>query len=229
MCGRARLPNDYSEIKITLKLSTLFAAPNLKPSWNIAPTDDMLCVVRDLKSGGRKPVKMRWGLIPAWSKEAKLKFPTFNARAEGITATPAFRDAWRAGRRCLVITDGFYEWRKTDKQPFAIACVTGALTVMAGLWEAWTSPDGEVITSCTVITTAANALLAPIHDRMPVVLAEADWPAWLGEQPATETELLGLLKPFAADAMRLWPIDKRVGNVRNNDADLVIESAPLLL
>src|SRR5438128_8165807 len=105
MCGRARLPNDYSEIKVRLKLSNLFAAPNLKPSWNIAPTDDMLCIIRDPKSGERKPVKMRWGLIPAWSQEAKLRFTTFNARAENITQTPAFRDAWRAGKRCLVVTD----------------------------------------------------------------------------------------------------------------------------
>jgi len=229
MCGRALLNSDYSAIKVALKLSTLFAAPNLKPSWNIAPTDDMLCLVRDEKTGARKAVKMRWGLIPSWAKDLKVRFTTFNARSETITQTAAFRDAWHAGRRCLVITDGFYEWRKTDKQPFAIACVEDALTVMAGLWDEWKSPEGEVITSCTIITTAANDLLAPLHDRMPVILSEADWPAWLGEQPATEAELLALLKPYAADKMRLWPVDKRVGNVRNNDPTLVIESTPLLL
>ena len=229
MCGRARLANDYSEIKIRLKLSTLFAAPNLKPSWNIAPTEDMLCIVRDAKSGARKPVKMRWGLIPAWAKEPKLKFTTFNARGEGVSETPAFRGAWRAGRRCLVVTDGFYEWRKSDKQPFAIGCLEGALTVMAGLWDEWKSPQGEIITSCTIITTSANDLLAPIHDRMPVILAETDWPAWLGEIPATEAELKALLKPYSAEGMRLWPVDKRVGNVRNNDASLIVESAPPLL
>jgi len=100
---------------------------------------------------------MKWGVIPFWSKDGKMKLPTFNAKAETVTKLPTFKNAWEAGRRCLVVTDGFYEWRKGDKQPFAIACADG-LTVMAGLWEKWKSPEGEKINSCTVITTAANEL-----------------------------------------------------------------------
>src|ERR1700760_4377209 len=122
MCGRARLPNDYSEIKIRLRLGN-YAAPNLRPSWNLAPTQDMLCVVRDPDTGARKPVKMHWGLIPRWAKEPKMTYPTFNAKANTVHEKATFRDAWKKGRRCLVVTDGFYEWRKGDKQPFAIACV----------------------------------------------------------------------------------------------------------
>jgi putative SOS response-associated peptidase YedK len=139
MCGRVRLPNDYSEIKIKLKIGNA-VAPNLSPSWNIAPTQDMLCVTWDEGSKQRIASKMHWGLIPRWAKTSKLEYPTFNARADTVTEKATFRDAWKKGRRCLIVTDGFYEWRKTDKppkQPFAIACVNDELTVMAGLWEEW--------------------------------------------------------------------------------------------
>ena len=223
MCGRARLPSDYSEIKIALKLddgAASHAAPNFPPSWNIAPTQNMLVVILD-PAGKRIAVKMRWGLIPSWAKEPKMKYPTFNAKAETVSELASFRGAWKAGRRCLVVTDGFYEWRKSDKQPFAVACVNDALTVMAGLWEEWRGPTGEVIRSCTVITTDTNDLLAPIHNRMPVILAPEDWPAWLGETPVDEAALKALLRPYPSEGMHLWPVDKRVGNVRNNDPGLV--------
>src|SRR5579863_6119128 len=139
MCGRVRLPNDWSDIKIKLRLDDI-AAPNLKPSWNIAPGQDMLVVGRDPTSGARRAEKMKWGLVPSWAKDAKIAYSTFNARAETIDSAPAFRGAWRAGRRCLVVTDGYYEWRKRnngDGQPFAIARVDDGLTVFAGLWDEW--------------------------------------------------------------------------------------------
>ena len=148
MCGRARLPNDYSEIKIQLKFSDEAMAPNLRPSWNIAPTQDMLVAIRDPESGARIPAVMRWGLIPSWSKEPKMQYPTFNAKAETVDKLASFRGAWKAGRRCLVVTDGFYEWRKGDKQPFAIACVNDRLTIMAGTLRDLAlarGRDGEVV------------------------------------------------------------------------------------
>ena len=219
MCGRARLPNDFSEIKIRLKLSVKAPAPNLRPSWNIAPTQDILAVAND-STVGRVPKIMRWGLVPAWAKDIGPR-PLFNARSETVATMPAFRDAWRAGRRCLVVTDGFYEWRRGDKQPFAIACTKGELTILAGLWEIWRSAAGETISSCTVLTTEANDLLAPLHDRMPVILAEKDRPRWLGETPSSEADLKALLAPFPPERMTLWPVDRRVGNVKNDDADLV--------
>jgi len=224
MCGRAKLPQDYSTIKNQLGLSDNAPAPNIRPSWNIPPTQDMLCVRRHPKTGERVATLMRWGLIPEWAKSERLEYPTFNARAETIDAKPTFRGAWKAGRRCLVVTDGFYEWRKGDKQPFAIARANKKLTIMAGLWEIWRSPAGETIRSCTIITTVANALLAPIHHRMPVILAKSDWPAWLGEAPAevpvAGAELKALLKPYPAEDMTLWPVDKRIGNVKNDDPSL---------
>jgi putative SOS response-associated peptidase YedK len=224
MCGRAKLASDYADIRRKLKIGDR-APPNPQASWNIAPTQDMLCVVYDAAMRERVAVKMHWGLIPRWSKDSKLKFPTFNARADTLADKATFRDAWKAGRRCLVVTDGFYEWRKGDKQPFAIACVNDDLTVMAGLWEAWKGPTGETITSCTIITTEANALLRPIHDRMPCILAEEHWPMWLGEVPASAADVKALLAPFPSRDMHLWPVSKRVGNVRNNDPSLAAEIA----
>jgi len=230
MCGRTRLITDYSEIRIELKFDDEGRVPNLRPRWNIAPSEDLLVAVRDAE-GKRRPQLMRWGLIPGWAKDTKIAFSTFNARADGVDVKPAFRGAWNAGRRCLVVTDGFYEWRKSgnkDHQPFAVGMADGKLMVMAGLYEDWTSPAGEKIRTVTVITTDANAALADIHPRMPVVLAKADWAKWLGEEKASEAELKALLVPCPAGAIRVWPVSARVGNVKNDDAGLVepVEIAP---
>lgn len=119
-----------------------------------------------------------------------MGYSTFNARADSVETKPAFRDAWARGHRCLVVTDGFYEWRKSDKQPFAI-CVKNDLMVMAGLWSVWRSPAGEKIPTCTIITTDANEAIAPLRDRMPAILPEDAWPAWLGEAPATNEHRTG--------------------------------------
>jgi putative SOS response-associated peptidase YedK len=219
MCGRVRLPTDYSEIKIQLRFSDLAAIPNLRASWNLAPTQDLLVAVHDNELG-RAPQMMRWGLIPSWSKDDKPKFSSFNARAETIDTMPAFRGAWRHGHRCLIVTDGFYEWRKSDKQPFAIGRTDAKLTIMAGLWEAWRAPGStETIRSCTVITTAANAMMSEIHDRMPVILSEADWPVWIGEAPATHA-LKGILVGCPDDVLKMWPVGKAVGNVKNDGPEL---------
>jgi putative SOS response-associated peptidase YedK len=155
-----------------------------------------------------------------------MEFPTFNARAETIDTASTFREPWREGKRCLIVTEGFYEWKKSKanpkrKQPYAIARAKAKLTVMAGLWEIWHGPGGQRVKSCTIITTDSNSLIAPLHDRMPVILAEPDWPRWLGEEPATGAELKALLRPFPSEDMELWPVSSRVGNVKNNDPDLV--------
>ena len=225
MCGRARLATDYIELKIQLSLEDFGLAPNLRPSWNIAPTQDMLVALRDPERGARIAKLMHWGLIPSWSKDAKMKYATFNAKAETVATSASFRAAWKAGRRCLIVTDGFYEWRKSDKQPFTIARQDGKLTVMAGLWETWLSPANEVINSCTILTTEPNELVAALHNRMPVILGAADWPVWLGETPANDDAVRALLRPCPAGDLTLWEVDKRVGNVRNNDASLIARSA----
>jgi putative SOS response-associated peptidase YedK len=166
-------------------------------------TAPMLVGIRSV-NGERIPKMMKWGLIPHWAKDDKLQYSTFNARAEEFTTKPAFRDAWKRGQRCLVVTDGFYEWKKLDakaklKQPHAIAMADDAQMVMAGLWAKWKSPtSGEEVLSCTILT------------------------CWLGEEPANEQDLLALLRPCRDEALKIWPVDKMVGNVRNNGPQLIL-------
>jgi putative SOS response-associated peptidase YedK len=167
-------------------------------------------------------------LLPHWAKDDKIAYSTFNARAEEFTSKPAFRDAWENGQRCLVVTDGFYEWKKLDpqgkeKQPYAIAMTDDAQMVMAGLWAKWKdTKSGDEIQSCTIMTCGPNDLMAELHNRMPVILSESDWAKWLGEESATEEELLALLKPCPDDRLQIWPVDKKVGNVRNKGAELAL-------
>jgi putative SOS response-associated peptidase YedK len=187
----------------------------------------MLVAIRSV-DGKRTPKMMRWGLLPHWAKDEKIAYSTFNARAEEFTTKPAFRDAWKRGQRCLVVTDGFYEWKKLDpkgkeKQPYAIAMADDGQMVMAGLWAKWRDPkSGDEIQSCTILTTRSNEVMAQLHDRMPVILDKADWPKWLGEEPATDEELLAILRPSPDQVLRVWPVDKKVGNVRNRGAELAL-------
>lgn len=197
-----------------------------RPRFNIAPTDQ-IPVIRFIE-GVRRIDLMRWGLVQAWAKDIG-GFATHNARDDGFTMKPAFRDAWRKRCRCIVPASSFYEWRKSDKQPFAIGLSDGTPLGFAGLWDEWISPHGEIILSCTIITTAPDALMSPIHDRMPVILAPEQWPAWLGEMPVTEPALLAMLTSYPAARMKSWPVDKRVGNVRHRDDKLDAEAAPSLL
>ena len=168
MSGRARLSSDVSEIKIAL----------FRP---IARLRISLPVVHyDAKARQRSFDVMRWGLIPYWAKDIKIGFSTINARAEEIDTKAAFREAFQQ-RRCLVPLDNFYEWKKTatGKQPYAIGLKGSGLMAMAGLWETWRSKDGERIRSFTIVTTTPNELCAELHNRMPVALKPAAWPAWL--------------------------------------------------
>jgi putative SOS response-associated peptidase YedK len=226
MCGRAKLPNDVSEIKLDLKID-FDDIGDYRPHWNAAPTSKLPVVVS--RNGARTLTLMRWGLVPSWAqpdtKSLKIGYSTFNARAEGIDTRPAFRAAWKAGQRCLVIADGYYEWRDADKRPFAVALGNRGPMTFAGLWDQWRAPDGVMLKSFAIVTTGANELLAPLHGRMPVLIPPDRWAAWLGEhrlgqQPATGTELKAMLKPYPGAAMTFWPVDRRVGNVRNDSPDL---------
>jgi putative SOS response-associated peptidase YedK len=215
MCGR------YASFLPAEATARLFRAlgplPNVAASWNVAPTQAAMAVRRHPDSGERRLDLLTWGLVPHFTKDLKAARRPINARAETVATSGMFRGAL-AARRCLVPADAFYEWRVADKQPHAIARRDGRPMAFAGLWEGWRGPDGEVLRSFVIITTAANATLHPLHARMPVVLEEADWAGWLGEAPA---DALALLRPAAEDILHVWPVDRRVGNVRANDAGLL--------
>jgi putative SOS response-associated peptidase YedK len=217
MCGRAKLPEDVSEIKLDLKIDFDETA-DYRPRWNAAPTSQLPVVVSNLRQ--RTLTLMRWGLVPAWAKDIKIGYSTFNARAEDIANRPVFRGAWKAGHRCLVVADGYYEWRDSDKQPFAVALGNRGPMTFAGLWDLWRAPDGKPLKSFAIVTTQANELLTPLHDRMPVLLTPDCWAAWLGDIAAPEGDLKSMLKPYPGRGMAFWPVDKRVGNVRNDSPDL---------
>jgi putative SOS response-associated peptidase YedK len=222
MCGRARLSSDVSEIKLAFRIPPHRPTPNVPANWNAAPTEDLPVVRYDRKAGERSLDMLRWGLIPYWAKDPKVGFSTINAKAESIETKPAFREAFRR-RRCLVPIDGFYEWQKRDgdKQPYAVALADRGLMALAGLWENWRSPEGEWLRSFTIVTTAANDLLAPLHDRMPVILDPPAWPVWLGEESAAADRLKTLLVSYPSEKMTIWPVSKRVGNVKNKDPGLI--------
>jgi putative SOS response-associated peptidase YedK len=216
MCGRAKLPDDVSEIKLDLKID-FDEIGDYRPRWNAAPTSKLPIVVS--RYGERTLTLMRWGLVPSWAKGIKIGYSTFNAHAEGIDTRPAFRAAWRPGRRCLVIADGYYEWRDIDKQPFAIALGNRRPMTFAGLWDEWREPGGGTLKSFTIVTTVANDLLA-LHSRMPVLIPPDRWAGWLGEQSIADAELKAMLRPYPGVAMNFWPVDRRVGNVHNDSPDL---------
>ena len=220
MCGRAKLPDDVSEIKLDLKID-FDDIGNYRPRWNAAPSSQLPVVVS--ANGERTLTLMRWGLVPSWAKDIKIGFSTFNARAEAIQTRPAFRGAWKAGRRCLVVADAYYEWRAADRQPFAVALGNRGPMTFAGLWDTWHNPagsDAKPLKSFTIITTPANGLLQPLHDRMPALLPPNRWAAWLGETEASDDDLKAMLKPYPGAAMAFWPVDRRIGNVRNDSPDL---------
>ncbi len=166
---------------------------------------------------------MRWGLVPFWAKDAKMGLSTINAKAETVETAPAFREALKH-RRCLVPADAFYEWQKLDaknKQPFAIALQSGKPYAFAGLWERWRDPvTGEPLLTFTVITTDPNELIESMHDRMPVIIEERNYERWL-DTSDKERLPLDLLRPYPAEQMTAWKVDRKVGNVRNDSDDCV--------
>ena len=173
MCGRFTNQYTWRELHALYMLSIGFEQnTNWAPKYNIAPTTQIPVLLSE--KGVRHLELMRWGLVPSWAKEVG-RFSTFNARDEGLAAKPMFRGAWKAQRRCIVPASSFFEWRKPDKQPFAISLGNKGPMAFAGLWDEWTPKGGASLRSCTIITCAPNSLLAPIHDRMPVILPPSAW------------------------------------------------------
>jgi putative SOS response-associated peptidase YedK len=210
MCGRYTLKTSGEEIARQFELAE---APQLTPRYNIAPTQ-AVPVVR-LRDEQKTLDMMRWGLIPSWAKDRSIGARMINARSETLAEKPAFRNAFRQ-RRCLIPADGFYEWlsQGKTKQPYHIHLVDKQVFGLAGLWEFWRSPDDETVLSCTIITTEANTLMQPLHDRMPVIIPADRYSSWLDPQQPIEA-ISDLLQPFPVEQMRAYPVSSFVSNASN--------------
>ena len=206
MCGRyaSFLPPEV----IARLFGTRNPLPNLKPTWNMAPTMDAPVVRRHPETGERHLDALTWGFVPAFTKTLKEARRPVNARAETVASSGMFRSAF-AKRRCIVPAAAFYEWQAgpAGKTPYAIARADGDPMAFAGIWEGWRSPEGAYPANLRDRTTAAKQM-AVLHERMPVILEQSDWPGWLGE---AEVDPRDLLRPSAEGMLRLWPVDRRLG------------------
>ena len=220
MCGR--FTNRFTWKELHERLDLIGAPLNLRPRYNVAPSQDV-AVARTSEEGHTLSM-LRWGLIPAWAKDAAIGHKLINARSETAAEKPSFRSAFRH-RRCLIPADGFYEWRRRGgaRQPWLFGLRDDAAMVFAGLWERWTVPEGAALTgslaerspgdaveTCTILTTAANETVAPVHGRMPVILPPVAWDAWLAGNQVP-------LEPYPADAMTAHPVSTHVNRPANDD------------
>jgi putative SOS response-associated peptidase YedK len=215
MCGRFSLTADPDELRQAFPWVNLPAA-GTGPRYNISPSQPVAVIANNQRDELDFFV---WGLIPSWAKDPSIGDRMINARAETLAEKPSFRSAFRR-RRCLIPATGFFEWQQVpgqkSKQPMHIRLQSGAPFAFAGLWESWSSPDGSLVLSCTIITTQPNELMAPIHNRMPVILPAAAYDAWLdpGEPPAST--LSALLKPYPAGEMTAYPVSTLVNSPAND-------------
>jgi putative SOS response-associated peptidase YedK len=225
MCGRYRL-SRRKQILVE-HFGADYADSDWEPRYNIAPTRPVPVLRQDPKGPVRRLCLMRWGMIPFWANDMGIGAKMINARAETLATKPAFREPLQK-RRCLIPADGFYEWKRSGKtkQPFCFEVKDGELFAFAGLWDRWRAPDGNMLESCTILTTTPNRLLADIHDRMPVILVPADYDLWLDPGMNDAAAALDLLRPFDAPLMRSYPVSARVNAVANDDAEC---AAPISL
>lgn len=198
--------------------------PYLMPRYNIAPSQDIAVVRYVTKDRQLRLDMFRWGLIPHWAKDKKIGSKMINARAETITEKPSFKAAFKK-RRCLIAAGGFYEWHhhRGAKTPYYIQLKEESICGFAGLWESWAGPDGDLIQSCTIITTVANKLVRPIHERMPVIIHPENYGSWLG--PLNENKaLVQLLRPFPAEEMIAYQVSSKVNNPEHDTPDCLRET-----
>ena len=221
MCGRFAF---YSPSEATAALFGASGSLDIKPRYNIAPTQDIAAICLD-KDGGRELRSLRWGLVPSWAKDPSIGNRMINARAETVAEKPSFRAAYRK-RRCLVLADGFYEWHteSTGKTPYFISLGDGSPFAFAGLWEHWQNKDSdETLYSATLITVAANEFMSALHHRMPIVLDPARADAWLAGGDDTIQTVAQ-----EAPALKAWPVGREVNNPRNEGVNLIASTAPTL-
>ena len=215
MCGRYLFLSPLEAVQQMFRFNQM---TNLGPNYNVAPTHEMPIITRKQGDQENELMIARWGLIPHWAKDKKIAYSTINARSETAASKPAFRDAFKK-RRCLVVADGFFEWRRDgeEKTPYLIQLKGGGPFAFAGLWSTWRPEDGEEVTSFTIMTTEPNEFMAKIHNRMPAILNVDHHDRWLD----VDADPSQILKPCPSESLKAHPVDKRVGNVRNNDPGLI--------
>ena len=221
MCGRLTLRTP------TTALTALFSGiqfPQREFRFNICPTQPVLCI-RQAKSSQLESVDLRWGLIPAWTKDTKTGVGLINARSETAATKPSFRDAFQH-RRCLIIADGFFEWKKTGstKQPFYICRKDQQPFCLAGLWESWQNEDQTAIQTCTVLTTSANEFMAPLHDRMPVFLEPNQFERWLDKTSHLADTIQPMMSPLSTDSLQAHPVSTLVNRPGNDSKECITRS-----
>jgi len=223
MCGRYRLSAKERYIRDHFSLDE---DPSWAPRYNIAPTQQVPIVRQNRNEPKRTFSLVRWGLIPSWAKDRTIGFKTINAMSETAAEKPAFRDAMRQ-RRCLVITDGFFEWKKLgpkEKQPYNFGMIDDSVFAFAGLWERWRDPAaGEYLETFTILTTRPNSLVADVHDRMPAILMAEDYVLWLDPGVTEAARVADCLKPFDARLMKKYPVSTRVNRAENDDQECARE------
>jgi len=218
MCGRFEL---HSAFEIIAKLFGLTGGSFTMPTgYNIAPGDDIAIIVN--RGGTNELAACRWGFVPPWAKDLKDGYKMINARAETVAEKPSFRQTF-SSHRCLVVADGFYEWKSSGgkKKPYYIHRRDGQPFGMAGLYNHWTSPEGEQVCTGAIITTEANGIVRPIHDRMPVITSPDTVALWLDPTVHERGKLLSLLKPYGDDEIELYEVSMRVNSPKNDSKELI--------
>jgi putative SOS response-associated peptidase YedK len=220
MCGRFTLTVDPAQLQDTFGGYTF--PPQFAPRFNIAPTQPVLAIPND---GKNKADFFVWGLIPSWAKDPSFGNRLINARGETLAEKPSFRGGYKY-KRCLIFADGFYEWKKQPgtrtKVPYFIHMKDRQPFAFAGLWDEWNSPDGSQVRSSTIITIEPNELMAPLHNRMPVILPPYAYTQWLDPAPRTPESLESLIKPYPSDEMAAYPVSTLVNNPKNDRAECVV-------
>ena len=218
MCGRYRLSRRKQIIEE--HFDSISGEEDWIPRYNIAPTQPVPIIRQHPKEPRRELSLVRWGLIPSWAKDASGAAGMINARSESAATKPAFRDALKS-RRCIIPADGFYEWQRTasSKQPYCFEVKECELFAFAGLWERWKDPGGNWIKTCSILTTAPNAVTSAVHDRMPVILNPDSYDVWLDPGFTDVTAASELLKPYDAQLMRCYPVSARINHAANDDEE----------
>ena len=221
MCGRYAQRTDPKRLAKEFKVAEVL---NASPRYNIAPTQEVLAVHES--PDGREMTLYKWGLVPSWAKDASMGAKLINARSETVTEKPSFREAFKR-RRCVIPADGFYEWQRTGgrKQPFFFRMRDERPFGFAGLWERWEGEGGQVINSCAILTTEANEVLRPVHDRMPVILHPDDYELWLDGDARKLDLVKEMLRPYPAEEMTGYPVGVSVNSPSSQGSKLIARAA----